>query len=166
MYNRVDETGVFDGNGDQVNYHLLSFYVTQSGTYDLEMAIRSSNQTADTYLFLYDGGLNPLDASENFLAGSDDSSDDLTVLSGDYHISNQGRSRIGQFDLLANHQYQTVMTSFDFSATFFQDMTYDLGIGNGQGDVIAGSPVPEPTTLLVLGSGAVASLLRKRRKKN
>lgn len=164
MYDRVDEFGVLDPNGQQVNYHVLDFYVTQSGLYDLEMAVRSANEARDTYLFLYDTALDPNDATINFLAGNDDNSDDLSVLSGSYHTSFEGRSRINQFSLTANHQYQAVLTSYDFSATFFQEMTYDVGIGNGVGNVIQGSPVPEPASLLVLGAGAAALLRRRSRK--
>lgn len=164
-YNRVDESGNLDPNGTEVNYHTLDFYVTQNGLYDLEMAVPTAQGHWDTYFFLYAPGLNPSDATQNFLAGKDDSTDALTILSGSYHSGNQGRSRLGQMSLIANTQYQVVMTSFDFASTFIDDVHYDIAIGNGPGDAIAGAPVPEPASLAVLGLGALAIARRRRSRR-
>lgn len=162
-FNRVDIWGDPDGAGLEVNYRTLNFYVTQTGTYDLEMAVRDTNTSADTFLLLYSPSFNPGDATLNFVAGSDDSNEDLMVLSGSYYFSSDGRSTINGINLDANTQYIAVMTTYDFSATIFDDVIYDLGIGNGQGDVIAGAPVPEPATMLILGGVALAAARRKRK---
>jgi hypothetical protein len=166
LFDRADESGALDPSGLQVNYHTLDFYVTQSGTYDVEMAIKSANTAADTYLFVYSPGLDPADATLNFLAGNDDSADALTVLSGAYQSGNQGRSTLHGLSLIGNTQYQAVFTTFDFSPTFFDEFSYDLGIGNGQGDVFEGqAPVPEPASLTVLGLAALTALMSRRKRK-
>jgi hypothetical protein len=164
LFDRVDESGALDPAGMGVNYHTLSFYVTQSGAYDVEMGVLTSNDPADTFLLVYAPGLNPSDATQSFLAGNDDSADALNVLSGSYRSGSAGRSALHGLFLTANTQYQAVLTTWWFVDTFFDEVTYDVGIGNGQGDVIAGSaPVPEPATLTILGI-ATLGLLRARRK--
>jgi hypothetical protein len=164
FFDRVDEFGSPDFNGLEVNYKAFDFYVTASGTYDVEMAIRDSNSSADTYLLLYTNSFDPLNPTVNFNSGSDDSNEDLNVLtSNTYYFSSEGRSTINSIALTANTQYIAVATTFDFSATLFDDITYDLGIGNGQGDVIAGAPVPEPATMLIMGGIALAAARRRRK---
>jgi len=163
FFDRVDIFGDPDPTGLEVNYKSFDFYVTASGNYDIEMGIRNSNVSADTYLLIYSPSFNPGNPTMDFVAGSDDSNEDLTVLTvGSYYFSSEGRSTVNGLALTANVQYYAVATTYDFSATLFDDMTYDLGIGNGPGDVIAGAPVPEPATMIVMGGIALAAARRRR----
>ena len=93
FFDRVDEFGDLDSNGLEVNYKAFDFYVTATGAYDIEMAIRDSNIAADTYLLIYSPSFDPADATLNFLAGSDDSNEELTVLTANtYYFSSEAVS--------------------------------------------------------------------------
>lgn len=147
------------GNG--VHYRTYDFYVTVSGTYNAEMGVRTSNAAWDTFAFIYSPSLDSTNALLNFIAGDDDSSDPATVLTTEtYFTGTSGFSQIVGVNLVAGQQYQFVATAFDPTELGI----FDIGIGNGQGDVIAGSVVPEPASMIILGGAALAAISRRRKK--
>lgn len=155
----ADGSGL-SGAGNGVNYRTYDFYVTVSGTYDAEMGVRTGNTAWDTFAFIYSPSLTPSNALLNYVAGNDDTGVAMTVLTVEsYFTGTSGRSRMVGVNLIAGQQYQFVATAFDPTQTGI----FDIGIGNGQGDVIAGA-VPEPATMTVLGLAALAAARRRKQK--
>ena len=164
-FNRPTTMVALSGVGTAVPYVAIPFWVTVTGNYVMEV---NGVSHTDTYALLYVNSFTAATPLVNLQDGDDDFSGTFTVLSG----TGQGfaSSRIASTEttnfndpagsnLLADTQYYLVVTGFgntDFG-------TFNYGIGGGQGQVNAGSPVPEPATMVVLAGMAVAAAARRRR---
>ncbi len=115
-------------------------------------------------IFIYESAFNPASAVANYKGGNDDYFSTFTILTGTYaqksRIDTPQAVGSGSSVLTANTQYYAVTTSFSNGVTG----TYDNAIG-GVGTVNAGSPVPEPASLAILGLGALALVRRRRTSK-
>lgn len=157
-YNRLLQDGsALSGVGTAVGYDVQAFYVSATGAYNFE-----SGQSWDGFIFVYANSFNAATPLANYQAGSDDVSDAFSIVAGTF--SNKSRTDAshgaGSMVLTANTQYYAVTTSFGNGGTG----DYSNGIG-GVGTVTAGSPVPEPASLAVLGLGALALIRRRRTSK-
>ena len=149
----ADGSGL-SSSGNGVHYKTYDFSVTATGAYTFEMAVRDSNTTWDTFMFVYSPALNSSNALLNYVAGNDDTTAALTLLTANTYFSGSaGRSRM-VVNLTAGQQYQFVATGFDPTEVGL----YDMAIGGGPGDV-----VPEPATMAILGVAALAAARRRKK---
>lgn len=142
-YNRAfaDFSGL-SGVGTNVAYDLLSFSVDTTGDYTfLETA------DYDSFLFLYEGAFDPLDATANGIAANDDL---LGLTTSGFAAS-----------LSAGTSYFAVLTAFANGDAGLHSLT--IG-GDGTVTPVTGV-VPEPTSwaMLIIGFGTLGVALRGRR---
>lgn len=137
------------GVGTNVAYTVTQLSVSLSGSYVFQQT--ATNPVAwDNYTFLYQNSFNPLSQFTNVLIGNDDN-------------PNIGLSGF-TFNLNAGTTYLLVSTGF--SNTDAGEWSTTI---TGQGIITVGgggTNVPEPATMILLGSGIVGigMKLRKRRK--
>jgi len=153
-FNRPVEDGnnpptSLSGIATAARYTITQLTVGTSGSYTFQSLSANSN-TYDNYTFLYQNSFNPASPLTNVLIGNDDN---LSI----------GMSGITR-NLLTGTTYFFINTgfeNFDFGA--FTSTISGPGIitiGGG------GAPIPEPATLLLLGTGlaGVVAKVRGRRK--
>jgi hypothetical protein len=160
-FHRAASIDGFSGIGTAVAYQTQDFYVDVTGDYVFETLT-----AYDGYIHVYEGSFNPNSGVVNLVGGDDDYTGAFSVLGGSgagIDASQLGTgigSSFGGLTLTANTQYIAVVTGFgntDFG-------TYDAAIGGGQGNVFAGSPVPEPASMIILGSMALAAAAKRCKK--
>ncbi|MBE9114722.1 PEP-CTERM sorting domain-containing protein [Lusitaniella coriacea LEGE 07157] len=135
------------GIGSNVNYHLQSFFVDTTGSYDF-----FSSQSYDGYLHLYESSFDPLDQLTNLVVGDDDFTGGI------------GTSGFDDISLTAGLQYFLVTSAFanGRTGTFTNTIT-------GEGDITLGdvTSVPEPASvlgLLAIGAMGAGSALKRNKK--
>jgi hypothetical protein len=129
--------------GTAVPYHVLSFVVDTSGSYDF-LSTATVPADWDNYLFLYANGFNPLDQYNGVLIGDDDFS------------TTPGLSGFTA-PLTAGTSYFLVTTGFE--NTSFGEFSNSV---QGPGD-FGGPQVPEPATSSLIAAGLAFALFRLRR---
>ena len=169
--------------GSITRYEATEFQVDATGTYVGEM-----NAAFDPYLLVYQDSFNPLAPNDNLVNGDRTYVGDFSILPGAgtgqgpstraarifageaSDTNNEQFVRGAGLPLEAGRKYIAVATSFyadtDFAVTVFgfpSKGAYQIGIGDGPGNVSAFQPVPEPASMAALGLGALA-LLKRRRK--
>ena len=126
-------------------YGVLRFEVSLTGNYDI-----ISNATLpylwDNYLFLYEGGFDPLEPQDNFV-----------ILNDDYPIFREGiwASGFDNITLMAHQSYYLVTSGFGTSD--FGQFTNTI---SGPGDITA---VPVPAAAWLFGSALLGLAGVKRR---
>ncbi len=127
------------GNPVFARYSTFAFNVTLGGQYDF-----LSTQDYDGFLILYRDFFDPSNSLTNFLIGNDDL---------DFMIGQSGFS----FILSTNITYLLVTTGFD-DASFGNFVNMISGPGQIQ-------VIPEPATMILLGTGLAGAVATRRRKR-
>ncbi len=145
-FNRPLEDGSgLSAVGTAVPYSVLQFSVTAAGSYSFVSTPTTSGY--DNFLILYQNAFNPASPLVNFVIGDDDT-------------GGVGVSSAFTTPLTVGTNYFLVTTGFgnqDFG-NFTNSIT-------GPGSFITGgAPIPEPATMILLGTGLAAVAGRKLRR--
>jgi len=146
-FNRPIEDGSgLSAVGTAVRYSVLQFSVTAAGSYDF----LSTPTTAgyDNFLILYQNAFNPAAPLANFVIADDDT--------GDIGVSSAFTTPL------------TVGTNYFLVTTGFANLDFGNFTNSitGPGSIITGggAPIPEPATMILLGTGLAAVAGRKIRR--
>lgn len=134
--------------GTAVRYSVTQLTVGTSGTYTFQ-STATSPVNWDNYTFMYQNSFNPASQFTNVLRGNDDNP--TIGLSGFSLTLNAGTTYFFIVTGFANTDFGAWSTTASGPGT--------ITIG-GQG-----APVPEPTTMLLLGSGLAGLGMRLRRRR-